>query len=368
MKSSKIPRLLLVLMLMIFGITHLLYSQETDTEIETGEVDTTAMVNFTLFPQSDPFAVDVPLEINLEFDIKTFMKTKNKEEYLDAKFSYMDVDSVLVEDTIRVKARGNFRKGHCSFPPIKLNLKKADLRNEDLNNTKSLKLVTHCKNSKTYTQYIHKEYLCYRLYNLFTEYSYRVRLFKINYIDSEGKKKVHTNYGFIIESDSHLEERINAAEYEIGTLTMKYTDYDLIRMTSLFQFMIGNTDFSVQARHNIKLFKLLEFNKEFPLAIPYDFDISGMVNAYYAIPDERLGIETVRERVYRGHCIPAEDYEPIFAQFSDKKEDMYRIVNNYPYLDKVHRKEMITYLDEFFKIIENPKTRGNVIIRNCREL
>ncbi len=368
MNSAKISRSLLLFMLILSGISHISYSQEITPEIETGEVDTTALVNFTLFPQSDPFAVDVPLEINLEFDLKKFMKTKYKEEYLDAKFSYMDVDSVIVEDTIRIRARGNFRKGHCSFPPIKLNLKKAELRNKDLNNTKSLKLVTHCKNSKTYTQYLHKEYLCYKLYNLLTEYSYRVRLFKINYIDSEGKKKVHTNYGFIIESDEHLQERINATEYEIGTLTMKYTDYDLIRLTSLFQYMIGNTDWSVQARHNIKLFKLMDYHKEYPIAIPYDFDYSGMVNAYYAIPDEKLGIETVRQRVYRGHCVPAEDFEPIFKQFIDKKEDMYRIVNNYSYLDNVTRKEVITYLDEFFEIIENPKTRENYIIRNCREL
>ena len=108
------------------------------------------------------------------------MKTKNKEEYQDAKFSYIDSDNEVVEDTIRIRARGNFRKEWCMLPPIKLNLKKADLKNEDLNNTKSLKLVTHCKNSKTYTQYIHKEYLCYKLYNLFTDYSYRVRLFKIS--------------------------------------------------------------------------------------------------------------------------------------------------------------------------------------------
>jgi hypothetical protein len=179
---------------------------------------------------------------------------------------------------------------------------------------------------------------------------------------------MHTRYGFIIESDKHLADRINSVEIEIKNLSDKQTDYELYQLLAVFQFMVGNTDWSVPVMHNIKLFKQLTFLKEYPIAIPYDFDYSGMVNAFYAIPDEKLGIKTVRERKYRGYCIPAEDYIPVFQKFNENKDALYALVNNNDFLDKHHKQEMTVYLDEFFHILDIPRLRETLIIKSCREL
>jgi len=335
---------------------------------DTSEVDTTGMIDFTMFIPSDPFIIDTPLVINLEFDIRQFTRTKMKGEYMPAILSYTNSEGHDIRKEVRIKARGEFRRQYCSFPPIKLSLTNDTTGNESLNDLKSVKLVTHCNNSETYEQYLLKELLIYRIYILMTECSYRVRLFIINYIDSQGKTKIHTHYGFIIESDKHLADRINSVKIEIKNLSEKKTDYQMYQLLAVFQFMVGNTDWSVPALHNIKLYKELNFRKECPVAIPFDFDYSGMVNAFYALPDEKLGTKTVRERVYRGYCIPEEDFIPVFQKFNEKKDALYSLVNNNVFLDKHHKNEMIAYLDEFFQILENQRFREALIVKSCRQL
>jgi len=336
-------------------------------ELEMNVVDTTSMIDFTLFSPSDPFAADSPLVINLEFDIREFIRKKPLDEYMPAILSYTNDEGKEVRTGISIKARGEFRLEYCSLPPIKLKLINETTGNESLNSMRTVKLVTHCNNSETYQQYLLKEYLIYRMYNQMTDYSYRVRLLIINYFDSVKKIKMYTRYGFVLEGDRHLAERINAVEIE-RNLSDKLIDAESYHQLAVFQFMVGNTDWSVPAIHNIKLFKFMSFQREYPVAIPYDFDYSGMVNAFYALPDEKLDIKTVRERMYRGYCIPAEDFEPFFQKFYEKKDVLYSLVINNTYLDKHHRKEMIVYLDEFFHILDTPRLRENLIIKSCREL
>jgi hypothetical protein len=94
-----------------------------------------------------------------------------------------------------------------------------------------------------------------------------------------------------------------------------------------------------------------------------------MVHAFYAIPDERLGIESVRERVYRGYCLDSEkDYLAINRIISDRREGIYSLVENCAFLNKKHRKDMLAYLDEFFRIIDNPGEMRASIIDRCREI
>jgi hypothetical protein len=335
-------------------------------EPEAPVADTSGTIDFTLFSPSDPFIADTPLVINLEFDIREFIKNKEEEEYMPSSLYYTDHEGRVVEKEVRIKARGNFRKEHCSFPPIKLNLVNDETEDASSDMVKSVKLVTHCKNSRTYEQYLLKEFLVYRMYNLMTDYSYRVRLYLINYIDSRKKNNIYTRYGFIVEGDNHLASRLNAVEIEGKNLPSNLTDYERYHLMAVFQYMIGNTDWSVQAMHNIKLFKSLDVNETYPVAVPYDFDYSGMVNAFYAIPDEKLGIKSVRERVYRGYCIPEEDFIPIFQRFDEKKADLYDLVTDCDFLSNKHKQEMIAYLDEFYHILEIPRLREILIIKSCR--
>ncbi len=358
----------ILLMYIILGTTiplSPLFSQ-TIPEEQSNDIDTTCLIEFTLFPEIDSSFYEIPVEINLEFDMKQFYKEKFSDEYIDALLSFARPVGQNAIYEVKIKSRGEFRREHCFFPPIRINLKKARFENDSLDDSKSLKLVTHCKNSNTYEQYLLKEYLTYRMYNILTDYSYRVRLFTINYIDSQGKSKPFTKHGFIIESHDHLANRIDAYRFD-RNISSKQTDYDLINLLFIYQYMIGNTDWAVPVMHNIRLFKLKDLEKFYPVAIPYDFDYSGMVNAYYAIPDEMYGIKTVRERKYKGYCIPESDFYRFFDEFIKKKDELYSLVKNFNLLEKYHQQEMIKYLDDFFTVIENPNIAKQYIIESCRQ-
>jgi hypothetical protein len=331
------------------------------------ETDTSNLIIFTLFPDQDPFQSDESIRIGLEFNMKKFIKEKNKGEKHEAILRYTNADGSLVEQEIQISSRGNFRKNHCYFPPVKLNFKNTEIEDEYMNDIKSLKLVTHCKGGETYQQYILKEYLVYRMFNILTDNSYRVRLIEIEYVDSQQKKKPFSRYGFIVESNDHLASRIDAVRIEMEGIPTWLTDTYQVNLMTMFQYMIGNLDWAIANLHNIRLFKEKDLQKPKPLAIPYDFDYCGMVNTYYAVPPEGQNIKSVRERVYRGYCLNSEEeYQVYFNVFLEQRNAIYLLVRNCSLLEKRHRDEMLNYLDEFYQIIENPVLMRRQIINNCR--
>ncbi len=333
-----------------------------------GVNDSSSLIDFILFPGKDPFQSDNILRISLKFDIKTFIRTKNKEEYQKAMLTIYHPDNSKMEKEIRLRARGITRKSICYLPPIKLNFKKTASDNDSLYDINSLKLVTHCKNSDLYEQYLLKEFLVYRMYNLLTDSSFRVKLLQIDYIDSEDKMKPITRYGFVIESNDHLAERLNGIRIEREGINTWDTDLYHTNLTVLFQYMIGNTDWAIPVPHNFKLVKPSLANSSI-LAIPYDFDYSGMVNTIYALPDENLGTESVRTRVYRGYCLPSDDhYQRLFKLFLANKQAMFSLVEDFELLDNMSRPEMLEYLKEFYDIIENPALYQREIIGVCRQI
>jgi hypothetical protein len=358
--------ILVVIMLISWSVAGESWARITDS---ISEPDTSNLITFTLFPESDPFHTDEHMHITLKFDMRKFIREKHKEKYHDAILGIEEDDGGIFEDSIRIIARGEFRKNHCYFPPIKLNVKKSEFEEVYMNDIKTVKLVTYCKNSDTYQQYIFKEFLVYRMFNILTNNSYRVRLIEIEYIDSKAKKPSLSKYGFIIESNNHLAKRIEAVRIEREGITTWQTEQYQTNLVVLFQFMIGNSDWAINNQHNIRLFKSLDYNILAPMVIPYDFDYCGMVNTFYAIPPEELGIESVRERVYRGYCMRSDaEYQKYIGIFLEHKEELYSLVRNFSLLDESQRKEMLDYLDEYYDIIENPVRVKREIIDACQEM
>jgi hypothetical protein len=326
-------------------------------------------VSVSFIPEDDLFESEESISISLEFNIKKFFREKYREEFHYALLKYSNRKGAETEKTIRIQSRGDFRKTHCSFPPIKLNFKKTEFDETSLNEIGTLKLVTHCKPGKEYQQYLIKEYLVYRMFNIMTDFSYRVRLLDITYIDSKGKMKPVLRHGFIIESNKHLADRLDAVRIEKQQIPTWNTQPEQTNLMTMFQYMIGNTDWAILNQHNIRLFKTFDPLYEKPLAIPYDFDYAGMVNTYYAVPDENLDIPSVRERVYRGYCLDSDgEYERIFRTFMEHREALYSLVGDCTLLNDKHRHEMYEYLDEFFKIIEDPGLTRRSIIQQCRSI
>lgn len=314
------------------------------------------------------FCKDEPFVCNLSFDIRKLFKEKYIDEYRNAKLSYRLNDSVDLEKTIRLKARGITRKRLCQLPPLKINLKKAEIHAGELKGIKKLKLVTCCKYSRTFEQYVLKEYMTYKLYNLLTDCSFRVRLIQICYVDIGRKKpKEYTSYGFAIEDVNVLAERNNAIRIKINTLNQNCIDKVSMNRVALFQFMIGNTDWSVPGQHNVKLLKLNDPLKVTPFVVPYDFDYSGFVNTHYSVPAEIFMIDNVRERLFRGiYCIP-EEYEATIQLFLDKKESIYQTILEFEYFKEWTRNEVLEYIDDFFRIIESDDLIRQNIFSSCKK-
>jgi len=72
--------------------------------------------------------------------------------------------------------------------------------------------------------------------------------------------------------------------------------------------------------------KLREHGNVIP--VPMDFDFSGVVNARYATPDPKINITRVRERLFRGYCVPAEEFTKVFEQFRQGKAPIYALYDD----------------------------------------
>ncbi len=128
-----------------------------------------------------------------------------------------------------------------------------------------------------FEQYLLMEYLVYQMYNQISDHSFRTRLLKITYTDSAQKYEPVEKYGFLIEDEDMMAERLGG---EINPLRLHpdATNQSETGPMAIFQYMIGNTDWSIPNQHNVKM---LQGASTRPIAIPYDFDWSGFIAPGY---------------------------------------------------------------------------------------
>ena len=313
------------------------------------------------------FQSDEPLFLTLSMDIRTVIRDIEEKESHPAEITYTDQDGKEVKLPVKIKVRGNFRKDpvHCDFPPLRLNFSSTTVLNTIFEGQDKIKLVTHCRSRKElYEQNVLKEYLAYKLYNLFSEESYLVRLVHLTYADTEAKFDTLEKMAFLIEPKQQLARRNDCEILEVKNIQQERTNRQKMNVFCVFQYMIGNTDWSVWALHNVILLK--EDPLALPIAVPYDFDWCGMVNAPYAVPAENLPIESVRTRWYRGFCRPDAELQLALDEFKQRKDDIYRTCNSVPFLSEKDLKNTIKYMDQFFKTIENPRALNVAFHQNCR--
>lgn len=302
----------------------------------------------------DLFASDEVLKIHLDFDIKQLLKGKYKELYVPASLNLTLENGDLIEESIRIRARGNSRKSYCSLPPLKLNFKDEKSEESGLLGQTTLKLVVPCRNSKVFQQYVYKEYLAYKLFNLVSDISFKVRLVELNLTDSQGKRKPMQVYGFLIEHVDKLADRIDSHEIEPARFSKKLVERNYMAKVALFQYAIGNTDWKVENTHNIKVLQSNPAVDRRVYAVPYDFDYAGLVNASYAIPHDKLGLSSVTQRLYMGVCQSDPELNQLLEEFKSKENDFMRVVADFEHLDAKSSFYIQRYLADFFKIIENP--------------
>ena len=187
-------------------------------------------------------------------------------------------------------------------------------------------------------------------------------------VPEQGKKPKKTveKYGFIIEPVGSVAERNHMVNLKSNNLSQKNMDPGQMTLVAMFEYMIGNTDWSVPGRHNMKILKALEFEKPLPYPVPYDFDYTGMVDADYAAPREGLPIRSVRDRYYLGICLPEEHMYHARKLFLEKKDELFRIIQKFPYLDNYEKKYMTKYLKGFYDILESESSFRYNIVDRCK--
>ena len=311
------------------------------------------------------FADETPFEMTLTSDLKTLMSKRMQKAYQPATVSMTFADGSNIKEEIRIQTRGKFRLETCYMPPIMLNFKNPT--SPKLRVLKKLKLVCGCETSGDDEQLIIKEYLAYKMYNLITDKSFRVRLVKIKYEDTRGKVKPYSQYGFLLEDVDEMAARNKCVEVQGGKFLTESTDRKQMTLVYLFEYMIGNTDWSVPHFHNVKLIRgKNESSTTLPYTVPYDFNNSGIVNASYALPQEELGIESVRVRLYRGFPRTMEELDAAISVFKKQQDKIEALISNCSWLNNKYKKEMSNYLEEFFKIIDSKSSVKYNFIDNAR--
>lgn len=297
------------------------------------------------------FMDEVPFEMTITSDLKNLQLKRMQKQYQPATVTIRLPDSTVITEQVRIQTRGKFRLENCNMPPIGMNFKNET--SPRLQSLGKLKLVCGCGSTNEDEQLIIKEYIAYKIYNMLTEKSFRVRLVKITYDDTKGKVKKYSQYGFLLEDVDVMAKRNKCVEVEGKPYQSEATNRKQMTMVAIFEYMIGNLDWSVPNYHNIKLMRSENEPNSTPIAVPYDLNHCGLVNASYAAPPEDLGLKDVRERLYRGFPRSMEELEEAVLVFKNKKDDVLNLINNCQWLSSKYKKDLTSYLGDFYKVIEN---------------
>jgi hypothetical protein len=314
----------------------------------------------------ESFGMNNPFELTLETDFQAFADNLEEEEYLPAMIHYSLENGSVIEQAVEVKARGQYRRRRCELPPVRINFKGKKYQVDLFNNLGKTKLVNACGIDSTSEKYLIREYLAYQIYEILTEYSFRTWFLKIRFVDTRGTSDAFTSLAFLIEDADDLAARIEGREIETQGLGHDELDPETEAILSMFQFMIGNTDWALTNLHNMKLVALDDPGMPLPEPIPYDFDFSGLVNAPYARPSDDFPIETVRDRFYRGECRSRKITWQTIRYFQEKEQAILDLVNSFDFLDEPDRQDILTYIGEFYEILGDRKMAKKEIYLKCQ--
>lgn len=309
------------------------------------------------------FANDSILQVTLEADLSALVGDRTESP---------DREGVLtvagVRIPTRVRTRGNFRldPANCSFPPLRIELDEQAPATSVFGGQDELKVVSSCRPGRdSHDELVMLEYLAYRTYSLLTDEALRVRLVELTLVDLTGGRATATRPAFLIEEDEALADRLGASVFDLEegrNLPPTAFQARARTRTAVFEYMIGNTDWSSIAGHNVEILDL----GGGALPIPYDFDSSGLVDAPYATVDPDLGLSGVRERRYRGWCVNDFVAGLVLQDFRDHREVVLDLWRSTPLLSEDRRQRAVRYLEGFYEDIETDERAQRRFLRDCR--
>jgi hypothetical protein len=314
---------------------------------------------------SSLFDDDAVLEVKLSGPLSSLLKEKDGSRELP-----FLLRANGIEHLVKVRLRGKSRRVVCSFPPLRINFATGDTAQSVFENQDKLKLVTQCQKRRSSQLDVLQEYAAYRIFNLLSEISYKVRLLHITYTDTEGRPEKNTfdHYGFLIESSSELADRVGGQPVQETGLSIDSLDSKHAATVFVFEYLIGNTDWSLvraevddRCCHNGDLLDIGSAR----YYVPYDFDRSGLVNARYAKPDLDLRISRVTQRLYRGYCISTDALKNALGTVKARKADILGVISQLPVLSQKEIKATMKYLERFFDQASDEDKIVKLFERKC---
>ena len=333
------------------------------------------------------FKSEDTLVVSMTAPWREFVRNEDYKGAYPAALEYTDELGNNVILDLTVERRGVTRQRVCKIPPVKLRFEKGSAKGTTFRGQGSLKMVTHCEMSSGYEQYYILEMLAYRMYNLLTDYSFKVRPLTVTYHQVEDpdekesrfsflKKKTSEGpvFAFLIEDDKDVANRFDLNKLNVGRVSVNQLDSDESALLALFQYMISNVDWAAtrgpdpdECCHNVKLIGPEPTRPEDTVyAIPYDFDSAGLVNSPYAHPPEGLGVNSVTQRLYRGYCAHNASLEGARQEMLDNESAIYGLVEAEGRLEAKKQQKAREYLEEFFAVMRDDKAFQKKIVERCR--
>lgn len=295
----------------------------------------------------------------------------DKRLYHDSSLSFVSEDGATDRLPVKARTRGNYRRSKCSWPPLFLNFKKSDVKGTLFDGQDKLKLVSPCKKSTHFEQYIALEHLAYQLYEVVSPDSFDTRLLRISFVDSENSSSNWTRHGFFIESTDEFSQRRNMKLYKKEAAATAMVDPDAAAVLEIFQFMIGNNDYSLlrgrrgdRCCHNVVLMRPANDDKLIP--VPYDFDFSGLVDANYAEPPPQVPYDSVTKRYFRGLCQSKDTYKRAITHVVGKRPEVLQTIDSHPALSDSSRKKARKFIEQFYTKLDSEWKINKEIFGRCR--
>ncbi len=316
------------------------------------------------------FAAADVIDITFEAPMGIIVKDAEKRPEVEGIMRYTEDDGRAVTLNLKMTTRGKSRLKYCRFPPLKINLKKSETKGTLFAGQNKLKVVTRCRAGNAFERYLLQEFSIYGAFSVLTDRSFRVRMLNVTYRDTSGKRKDETHSSYFIETDKEVAARYGMEQRDMEKIQFSKLDPAHASKLSLFQYLIGNTDWSMVSGppgagccHNNKLI-VTPGSESGWILLPYDFDQSGLIKTRYSEPSEMLGIRSVRQRVFRGRCSNIGQLADTIAIFNERRAAIEAELLPAA-LEAKPRKTAAKYIDEFFEIINDPKKLQKRIIDDC---
>jgi hypothetical protein len=272
------------------------------------------------------------------------------------------------EHTVKVRLRGKSRLRVCDFLPLRLNFRKGDVAGTLLEGQDKLKLVVPCHTSERAEKDLIEEYAVYRMLNLLTPASYRVRLLRMTFRDTASDGEEASLHAFLLESERELVERLGGEKAQLAEVALSWFDPGQMALVYVFQYLVSNVDWSLVREdgekdccHNGTLIR----SAADLYYVPYDFDLSGFVNAPYAFPPPELRLRSVTQRRYRGFCTDREHLQQALRTIMAERPEFVTLIRSLPVLSDKDKERRIGYLEPFFRAADDENRLLDRFERSC---